>query len=421
MLKYVYKSPLFKSAGIYTFSNLLNSAIPFLLLPVLTRVLSPQDYGTSITFQLLSNLFLPFIGLNLQSAIAREYYDKSESNFSVYLSNVLIILLFSCLFFSALVYSFSSAISSLAVFPAEWLWSVIFYAASHFISLMALTIWQVKVKPVLYGSFQISQTFLIFVLSIYFVVVLKRSWQGFVEAQLIIKGIYAVISVIILARHYKLSFKFDLPSIKTALKFGTPLIPHVLGGWLRASGDRILINNIVSVAANGIYSAGYQLTLIITLLENSFINAWTPWFYEKLKLNDPKINRRIVKISYLFVFFCLSFSLIYALTAPYLFDIFLGKDYRTAKDVVLFLALSKGIDSIYFMTVNYLFYLRKTSIIATITFTFSTLHFVLAFFFISDFGYIGASQVAVITSLAIAITTGITAYRLYKMPWNLKH
>ena len=38
------------NAAIYTLANVTNSAIPFLLLPVLTRVLSPEEYGLVTIF-----------------------------------------------------------------------------------------------------------------------------------------------------------------------------------------------------------------------------------------------------------------------------------------------------------------------------------------------------------------------------------
>ena len=45
LLRFVISSPLLRQASVYTISNLVAKAIPFLLLPVLTRFLTPTDYG----------------------------------------------------------------------------------------------------------------------------------------------------------------------------------------------------------------------------------------------------------------------------------------------------------------------------------------------------------------------------------------
>lgn len=44
------QSSLFRNARIYTVANALNSAIPLLLLPILTRYLSPEEYGMVAMF-----------------------------------------------------------------------------------------------------------------------------------------------------------------------------------------------------------------------------------------------------------------------------------------------------------------------------------------------------------------------------------
>ncbi|MCA6417299.1 MAG: oligosaccharide flippase family protein, partial [Cytophagales bacterium] len=57
-------SNLLKSSFVFTASNALNSAIPFLLIPVLTRYLSPSDYGIVSIFQVVATMLISFAGLN---------------------------------------------------------------------------------------------------------------------------------------------------------------------------------------------------------------------------------------------------------------------------------------------------------------------------------------------------------------------
>ncbi len=44
---------LIKSSGIYTLSSFISAAVPFILIPVLTRVLSPEDYGVLSMFSIV--------------------------------------------------------------------------------------------------------------------------------------------------------------------------------------------------------------------------------------------------------------------------------------------------------------------------------------------------------------------------------
>ena len=66
----VIKSSLFQSAFIYTLTRAINSAIPFFLMPVLTRYLTPVDYGIVAMFGVLLSFVASFTGLSIHGAIA---------------------------------------------------------------------------------------------------------------------------------------------------------------------------------------------------------------------------------------------------------------------------------------------------------------------------------------------------------------
>lgn len=55
----IIKSNLFKLASIYTLSNIIAVAIPFFLLPILTRYLTPYDYGILSMYSTLYSFLLP--------------------------------------------------------------------------------------------------------------------------------------------------------------------------------------------------------------------------------------------------------------------------------------------------------------------------------------------------------------------------
>ena len=76
--KFILNSTLLKSSAIYTFSSVVNSAIPFLFLPILTRILTPSEYGIIAMFQISVSIVFPLVGLNLEGAIARKYYDGEK-------------------------------------------------------------------------------------------------------------------------------------------------------------------------------------------------------------------------------------------------------------------------------------------------------------------------------------------------------
>ena len=79
-----------RSSIIYLLSTLLNRAVPLLLLPVLTRYLTPAEYGTIAILQVFLSFFLSlFGGLNVN--ISRNYfsmgkYRNNNAPFTLFLS-----------------------------------------------------------------------------------------------------------------------------------------------------------------------------------------------------------------------------------------------------------------------------------------------------------------------------------------------
>jgi O-antigen/teichoic acid export membrane protein len=78
MIKKFINTSLFRSASVYTLTQAINSAIPFFLMPILTRYLTPTDYGIVAMFGVLLSFVAPFTGLSIHGAIARQYYDRDE-------------------------------------------------------------------------------------------------------------------------------------------------------------------------------------------------------------------------------------------------------------------------------------------------------------------------------------------------------
>src|SRR5208337_1129118 len=158
--KRVLASSLFRSSGVYTISSFINAGIPLILLPILTRRLTPVDYGVVAMFQLTINAIFPFIGMNLEGAIARKYYDKDETDFPSYIGSCLILVALSFLVISALFGVSFNYIQEVTQIPGPWLIYVLLVAICQFLTTVVLVTYQVSVQPIKYGVLQIFQSIL---------------------------------------------------------------------------------------------------------------------------------------------------------------------------------------------------------------------------------------------------------------------
>ena len=418
-IKKLIQSGLFRTAGVYTITQVINSAIPFLLMPILTRYLTPADYGIVAMFGVLLSFVAPFTGLSIHGAIARQYYERDETDMPRYISNCLLILLSSTIIVGIIFYFLAEPISKVASFPMQWMWAVIVVSAAQFINRINLTLWQVQVRPVPYGIYQISQTLMNLGFSLWFVVGLGINWQGRIQAQVIAFGAFAVFGLFLLYHNGWIRLKVDKNYIKNALNFGVPLIPHALSGTIKTMVDRVMITSMVSVASTGLYSVGFQIGMIIGILEDSFNRAYVPWLYERLKRDQYNEKITIVKLTYAYFVSIICLALALGAIAPWFLSFFVGPQFAGSSQFVLWIAVGFAFNGMYKMVVNYIFYVRKTYILAWVTFSTAIVSIVINYFSIKYLGAIGAAYTYALISFITFLLVWVLSSRVYHMPWNL--
>src|SRR5687767_824453 len=90
-LSAVLRHRLLRTSAVYAGSSVARNAIPFLLLPVLTRYLSPTDFGIVATFEVMLAMGLVLVGLNMYGAIGVNFFKLERSELGTYVGNVILV------------------------------------------------------------------------------------------------------------------------------------------------------------------------------------------------------------------------------------------------------------------------------------------------------------------------------------------
>lgn len=387
-----------------------------MLLPVLTRFLSPSDYGTVATFQILLAVSIVFIGLNFHGAVGVNFFKMEKEKLKIYSGNVILLLLtnFIMVFFLLLV--FKPLISRWVTFPESWLPVVAVIALAQSLCTLLLTIWQVENRALSYGLFQILQTVINVCASLFFVVVLGWKWQGRLTGIIVASTCFACISTIVLKKKY-VTFHFHKSYAKDALYYGIPLIPHALGAWIITSIDRIFINSMVGLSATGLYVVGYQIGMIIEFFAQSFNTAWSPFLFEKLREGRMSAKVRIVKFTYVYFIAIVVMAGILSFVSPYFLKYFVSKSFFSSYQYVIWIALGYAASGMYYMVVNYIFFVKKTYLLAWVTFFTACVNALLNYFLIRCNGAVGAAQATTISFFLTFVLVWALSAKVYKMPW----
>ena len=124
---------------------------------------------------------------------------------------------------------------------------------------------------------------------------------------------------------------------------------------------------MINVEEAGLYSLAAQVCSIISFLTMSFNNAFVPWLYNKLVLNDLQINLKIVKNTYLYLFGLCLLGFISIFTFPFIIKLFINKDYHNSIKFIPLVIFGFIFQGMYFMVTNYISYSEKTYYQAIVT------------------------------------------------------
>ncbi len=412
----IFKNKLIQSIGIYTFSNVLNSAIPFLLLPILTNYLSTSDYGVLSNYNALINILIPFVSLNLMASL-QVIYVKNKSDFPSYISSGIFFMGILTLVFTAIIFLFATQLEQIIGIPKRFIYLTAVYATYQNLVEVLLSIWRMENKAVFYGIFRVLRTVIEILIALILIISFDLSFEGSIYALIYSYGFGSFITLIILFRQKLLVKNIKKEHILHLINYGAPLIPHVLGGVVIMYSDKLVITAYHGLASNGIYSVGFMVGQVIGLLQNSFNQAWVPWVFQKLQTGTENDKKTIVKWTYIYFVGIIVVTLLFYLVSPLIFH-FLGKSYGAGIEIVLWISLGFAFNGMYKMVSVYYFYEEKTKKLGYISIFTAIFNLILILLLVPKYSFLGASIATMIAFFIQFILTWIFSLKITEMPWN---
>ncbi|EPA1952419.1 lipopolysaccharide biosynthesis protein [Vibrio alginolyticus] len=411
-----------KNSTIYLLSNIINAAIPFLLLPILTRVLSPEEYGQVAMFQTFIAGLAAFIGLNSIGAANRKFFDEgnTQQDISQFNGVCLQVLIGSSLLVLVVSIIFNDVLKVFLSISSSWIYASIFVSALTFVLNLRLGQWQVRGNAIKYGTLQIFNSILNMGLSLLFVIAFHYGAQGRIDAQIIAVLITAVAAFLLLREERLVIFWCWRPDfVKQVLRFGVPLIPHVFGVFLLSAVDRFVINQQLGLKQAGIYMVAVQLSMALNIVFDAINKAYVPWLFDVLKRN--KLSEKKVVVKYTYFYFCLLIIIVPLgfLIGPFFLILLSGEEYRSATQVIGLLCFGQILNGMYLMVTNYIFYAQKTGRLALVTISSGLINIFLLVYLVDRQGIVGAALAFTIAKLIQFLLTWFQAYKTVKMPWFL--
>lgn len=409
-----------KDTRIYFVSNILNSLIPFIILPILTRQLSTEEYGQIAIFQTFLSGITSFVGLNVVGSSSRKFYEHNikDSDIKEFNGSCFQILFTSTILVLFVVLSFSNDLTVMLGMSRQWIIYAVLVSSFMCIVNLRLGQWQVRKQAKKYGALQVFNSVINIVLSLFLVITLNFGAQGRIDGLIIAFSISSLFSIVLLYKDHLLKllvFRWDY--IKEALFFGIPLIPHTFGFFLINSLDRFVINDRLGTSSAGFYMVAVQLSTAMLITFNAINKAYVPWLFERLKRNNIEEKKDIVKMTYLYFIIVLLLACLGFYIGPYIVILIAGDKYSESAQAIGWLCLGQAFGGMYLMVTNYVFYSKKTGWLSLSTITTGVANVFLLFYFVDMYGISGAGMAFSISKLFQFLLTWYLASKRVDMPW----
>ena len=319
------KKQLMKNTIIIAIGKLSTQIISYLLLPLYTSQLDPSEYGNYDFICTLSIFLCPIITLLMEESMFRYLIDAdSKVQRKKIITQTIIYTFFGTVLFTiiaALIMGFGTD------YTAMYITAIITFVISNILIGLSNALSRGLGKIKLYSVSNFILGISTIILNIVFILSLNAGAEGLLWANTIANAFTAIVILGIL-KLPKYIGKIDKPLMKDMIKYSIPLVPNSISWSIINMSDRIILTQMVSSAANGIYAMANKFPNIINVLYGYFYTAW--------KESAAKIVKEDNKNQYYNSIYHDAKRFLYAVTIcliavmPFAFPIFINEAYNEA-------------------------------------------------------------------------------------------
>lgn len=331
---------IFRSSSLYAIGTIARTASSIIMLPIYTRYLTPEIYGTAELLNLILDLTLLLLGVRITAGMFKFHSDEKTLNEKN-------IVLSTCLWLSLII----SAIAIVTLWFSAPAISIALNNSNITDALrwFAFTIAFGSLGEVSMGYFRVNDQagrYLILSLiklttqiaaSIYFIVYLELGLWGIIYASLTSVSIQALILASIILP--KIGLKFSKPMAKKLIRYSLPIIYASIAIYYMTFGDRYFLQIFHDATEVGLYALGYKFGfMLIALAWTPFMNYWGAKQFDHAK--EPEGSALFSKVfdSANFVFWLAASGMI--IFAEPVINVMADIEFHSAARIVPFIALA---------------------------------------------------------------------------------
>jgi len=408
---------LLSQTATYGVFRVINMALPILLVPIMTRYMSPEDYGVMSSFTIAVSLTSPLVGFGMLSVIRRRYFDRDEIDFPAYILGTLVIFAMALLTVAPLCFVAHRLLGLGERVPIAWVFVFLLWMTGFTLQGFHITFLQLEGRSRAFGMATVYVTVVNLCVSLVFVVALEMGWQGRVLGPVAAYTVAGGVAIASLARRLRPWPKFNVGYIKDALRYAAPTIPYAMLERAITATDRLVVIAYLGVAVGGEYAVSAQVAGVIGVIVQAFVTAWTPWVYERLKGDAVEGHKAVVRAIYVALGGLLVCGLGVLLVAEYALPFIVGPKFVEAGRFVPWLVAGFTVRSAGLLFMAIVAFREKHAVLGWLSIVSGLLNYPLSVFMVGLNGANGAAQATFAIYAINLVLVLVVALRVQKLPW----
>lgn len=408
-----------KNTLIYFRQTLITTLVPFLVLLVLARYLTPGDFGSYALSQVYAVVATGLFTLGLQIGYERNYFEYADdrSALSALHNSVLGFILLSYSFVWLLtLLNIESVASIVGVDNKALLLIVLLGQSTDRIAHFYLTYYRNAEDARRYSRYMVSAAIINASVSLALVAQFEMGVLGMAIGYAL--SWFCVTCFMFVGVTRELSLRFDWEILKEALKISLPVTPRTLIVVMGTQSDKYILGLLGTLGGVGIYSIAYRISSVINSYMIALQNAYTPSLYKLLFSEQQSARAGLGSYLTLITYFSVLPAVVIAIFSSEIVWLLLPPEYAKAGNVLLVLALYFGI--IFFGKIAgvQLIYAKKTGLTTLMAIVFAILNIVLNIPLIHYFGVLGAAFATLLTGSLYTLTGFLVAQKFCHLKWE---
>jgi O-antigen/teichoic acid export membrane protein len=405
-----------RQSAVYGMADGFGPLLTLLLLPILTRVLTPEEMGALGLLQLFAVATKIFFRMGLDAGFFRIYYDQaSDAERRVFCTTVLAAGGLLSLVLFALSVALSGVIGDLLVEApaAKWITLVAADTFLNTFSYIPMSLFRIEGRAHAFLAATILRNALNAGLKVGLVL---AGWgvDGVLWSDVLSSAVFIAALAPTLVGH--LGWGFDVSRLRAAAAFGLPKVPHGIAYQALNLADRRILLFYASRAEVGLYHVAYQFGTGIKLFLSAFELAWAPFVYERAGREDAPLT--LARIATYVTLGLAALGLAIAVFAREILALFTAPEYHAAYPVVPVVMLAYLIQGLFAVSSIGIGISKKAYYYPLMTFVAATSNIGLNLALIPWLGILGAAWATVAGYAVMAVLGVIFSQKHYPIPFE---